>query len=274
MAIIQADYFSHVLMRRVPFIAILPTDRVQENGTYEAMPERGYQTLYLIHGITDDCSDWITGTRIKIWAMERNLAVIMPSGENSFYVSSPVTGRDYGEFVGRELVEQTRRMFPLSHRREDTFLGGQSMGGFGALRNGLQYHDTFGSIIALSSALHLYEPGYDHHTDPFGSYQVFGNREETAVTDMNPRVVAKALADERDQGLTNNIPRIYMDCGRQDELHAANMTYLAYLRELGFEVTYQDVDGVHGWAYWDQRMPLALEWLPLEERGQFVGQNN
>ena len=44
---------------------------------------------------------------------------------------------------------------PLSHKRVDTFIGGLSMGGFGALRNGLKYSDTFGSIISLSGALHI-----------------------------------------------------------------------------------------------------------------------
>lgn len=112
MAIIEADFFSKVLMRRVPFIAVLPTDRVIQ-GKYEELPPNGYKTMYLIHGITDDDTDWLTGTRIKFWATERNMAVIMPSGDNSFYINTP-SGSDYGEYIGRELVEQTRRMFPLS----------------------------------------------------------------------------------------------------------------------------------------------------------------
>lgn len=44
---------------------------------------------------------------------------------------------------------------PLSHKRVDTFIGGLSMGGFGALRNGLKYSDTFGSIVSLSGTLHI-----------------------------------------------------------------------------------------------------------------------
>jgi hypothetical protein len=39
----------------------------------------------------------------------------MPSGENMFYVDNKITQKFYGEFVGKELVEMTRQIFPLSH---------------------------------------------------------------------------------------------------------------------------------------------------------------
>ena len=38
-----------------------------------------------------------------------------------------------------------------------TMLAGLSMGGFGALRNALQYPQIFGYVAALSSALNIYE---------------------------------------------------------------------------------------------------------------------
>lgn len=36
-------------------------------------------------------------------------------------------------FVGDELIETIRKMFPLSAERKDTFIGGLSIGGFGTL---------------------------------------------------------------------------------------------------------------------------------------------
>lgn len=273
MAIIQADFFSKVLMRRVPIMAVLPTDRVVQDE-YEEIPPKGYKTMYLLHGITDNDTDWLTGTRIKLWATERNMAVIMPSGDNSFYIDTP-SGSDYGEYIGRELVEQTRRMFPLSRIREDTFLAGQSMGGFGAIRNGLKYHNTFGSIIALSAALHIFEPGYNHSAqDSPKTLGPFGDINKASVSDKNPRVLVQELVRKRKEDPSTLIPRIYMDCGRQDFLHAANMTFLQYLKENDMDVTYQDDNGIHGWDYWDKRMPYALDWLPIEGKSEFVGKNN
>ncbi len=65
--------------------------------------------------------DWVNGTRIQRFAEMNDLVVVMPSGENSFYVDMPNGSDNYGDFIGRELVELTRKIFPLSHKREDTF---------------------------------------------------------------------------------------------------------------------------------------------------------
>lgn len=48
----------------------------------------------------------------------------MPSGENRFYLDDEKSGELYGEFIGKELVEFTRKLFPLSDKREDTFIAG------------------------------------------------------------------------------------------------------------------------------------------------------
>ena len=102
-----------------------------------------YKTLYLLHGLLGNYTDWVTRTRIQEWAEAKNLVVVMPSGDNSFYVDQEVKNNDFGIFIGTELIEVTRKMFHLSNRRDDTFIAGLSMGGFGALRNGLKYYSKF-----------------------------------------------------------------------------------------------------------------------------------
>ena len=137
MALIQVNFMSKSLMRMVPIQVILPVDKFfGEEGT-EA-EEKPFKTLYLLHGIFGNYTDWVSGTRIQRWADEKNLAVVMPSGDNAFYVDQPASANMYGEFIGKELVEITRKMFPLSRKREDTFIGGLSMGGYGAIHNGLK----------------------------------------------------------------------------------------------------------------------------------------
>ena len=117
-------------------------------------PERPpFKTLYLLHGITGNHADWISESRIRSWAAARNLAVVMPSGYNAFYLDQPESHNFYGRFVGQELINVTRRILPLSTQREDTFIGGISMGAYGALRAGFKYCETFGSVISLSSAM-------------------------------------------------------------------------------------------------------------------------
>ncbi|MBQ1641096.1 MAG: acetylesterase, partial [Lachnospiraceae bacterium] len=144
MALIQVNYLSKALFRTVPLNVILPVDRFDaDTDRYLNGPERKYKTLYLLHGLLGNYTDWVSQTRIQKWAEEKNLAVVMPSGDNAFYFNSRTPWNDYGTFIGQELVEITRRMFPLSDKREDTYIAGLSMGGFGALRNGIVYSDTF-----------------------------------------------------------------------------------------------------------------------------------
>lgn len=123
MAFIQMNFFSQSLMRQVPVNIILPMDKLPAPGV-PVREEKPYKTLYLLHGIFGNYTDWVNGTRIQRYAEEHDLVVVMPSGDNSFYVDQPKSNNLYGEFVGRELVEFTRKMFPLSHKREDTFIGG------------------------------------------------------------------------------------------------------------------------------------------------------
>ena len=115
MALLQVNFISKSLMRTVPIQVILPVDRI----TLPGMPEREektYKTLYLLHGVFGNYTDWVSGTSIQRWAEERNLAVVMPSGDNMFYVDQEEAHNYYGEFIGRELVEITRKMFPLSKK--------------------------------------------------------------------------------------------------------------------------------------------------------------
>lgn len=126
MALLQCTFFSQALMRTVPIQVVLPTDKAL--GPNAPAPKGPFPTLYLLHGIFGDQTDWVCGTRIQAWATERNLAVVMPAGENSFYVDNKKASALYGTFIGKELVDFTRRTFPLSTKREETFIGGLSMG--------------------------------------------------------------------------------------------------------------------------------------------------
>ena len=113
MALIQVNYLSECLMRTVPVNVILPVDKL----TFPGMPkreEKPYKTLYLLHGIFGNYTDWVSGTKIQRWAEEKDLAVVMPSGDNMFYVNQEESHNFYGEFIGKELVDMTRKMFPLS----------------------------------------------------------------------------------------------------------------------------------------------------------------
>ena len=264
MALIQVNFVSRSLLRTVPIQVILPVDKFSM-ATGKLREEKPLKTLYLLHGLLGNYTDWVTGTRIQRWAEERDLAVVMPSGDNSFYLDQEQKGDFYGRFIGEELVEMTRRMFPLSRKREDTFIAGLSMGGFGAIRNGLKYHETFGYIAGLSSAVHILENlnNKDKVRNVAFEESCFGPLEEAAKTDKNPRVLVEQLVKEKVE-----LPHIYLACGTEDGLIGVNRDYRDMFRENGFDLTYYEGPGTHSWDFWDQEIKKVLDWLPLDDFSQ------
>ena len=274
MALIQMNFLSKELMRTVPVNVIVPADKI----TFPGMPvreDKPYKTLYLLHGIFGNYTDWVNGTRIQRFAEENDLVVVMPSGDNAFYVDQPAAMNNYGEFIGRELVEITRKIFPLSRKREDTYIGGLSMGGYGAMRNGLKYHETFGAIVALSSALIV--EGLPNRTNDTPNpierrdyaEAMFGNLDEVLTSDKNPKYLVEQLKKENAQ-----FPAIYMACGQDDFLLGANKDFARFLEDNGVEATFEIGPGSHEWDFWDTYIKKAMDWLPLERSGAGINSGN
>lgn len=274
MALIQMNFFSRTLMRQVPVTVVLPVDKLPMPGVPER-EEKPYKTLYLLHGIFGNCTDWMVGSRIQRFAEENELVVVMPSGDNAFYLDQPVTHNFYGEFIGKELVEITRKMFPLSRKREDTFIGGLSMGGYGAMRNGLKYHETFGCIVSLSGALFIDTlpqrtndvPVFFERRDYAES--IFGDLDEVVESDKNPKYLVKQILA---QG--GKVPEMYIACGDDDHLLEANKDFVKFLEEQKVEHTFVTGPGAHEWDFWDTYIKKAIEWLPTEKKSMGINSGN
>ena len=275
MAFATFNFFSKSLMRTVPINVVIPTDKIVFPGM--PVPEKKpFKTLYLLHGILGNYTDWVNGTRIQALANDNNLCVVMPSGENKFYCDSEISGDRYGKFIAEDLVEFTRDTLPLSRKREDTFIGGLSMGGFGSIFNGLRHPETFGCITALSSALikekilsASNEPGHDFFTRR--QYEtLFGvdKIEDYAGSENDYEALADKLKN------ADNKPKIYMACGTEDSLFDANVAFKDKLIEDGFDVTWEKGPGVHNWVFWDAYIEKAINWLPLGETIKGVSSEN
>lgn len=280
MARISIDYFSSSLMRTTTIEAILPVDNAGDayaaDSEFRRDPELGdktpelspyprrqapFKTLYLLHGITGNQANLISESQIQSWAEERDIAVVMPSGYNAFYLDQPDTHNFYGRFVGQELVAATRRMFPLSERREDTFIGGISMGGYGALRGGLKYCETFGAVVAISSAMIVDRFEQVIADEPFFLTRsflesTFGDLDHVVGSDKDPaRLAADLVYCDRPR------PRVLMAIGDQDPFAEPNRQLARRLRDTGLDVTYREEPGGHDWELWNAVLPHALDWL-------------
>lgn len=274
MALVQVNFISKMLSRTVTFNAIIPLDKISfwEEEVVEAKP---LKTLYLLHGAFGNYTDYLSGTRIQRWAEEHNLAVIMPSGENQFYVDKPSRGENYGAYVADELVEFTRKMFPLSHKKEDTFIAGLSMGGYGALINGLKYHETFSHIGAFSPGLMIDDiasrsellsvTGWslDFYENAFGGIDTIKN------SDKDYYYLIDQLIENKKE-----IPKIYLPIGTDDFLLESVRGFKSFVDKREVPLTYIEDDGGYEWDFWDKYVKNFLEWLPLEEKGNYLNSGN
>ena len=276
MALIRMDLFSRCLMRTVPLTAVVPVDNVRYEGEPERDPDKPYKMLILLNGIYGNNIDWVCAGDVYMMAQERNLVVIMPAGENGFYVDHCSDGQAYGRFIGEELPERMRRMFPVSHRREDTFICGLSMGGYGALRNGLHYGDTFGYAAGLSSAVLpeiLPEAGTEDPVDYTRSTRyfesIFGDLERICEgTNSIEWLYEKRVREERP------IPKLYMAVGTEDFLLKANRRLKDFFGGCGADLTYEEGPGGHDFVFWNTYLRRVFEWLPLENGTSGIGSGN
>ena len=125
MALLRVDFYSNYLKRNVILTAVVPVDKM--DGEKRAKRRQGpYRTVYLLRGLFGQDVDWIDKTHVVETAEARDVAVIMPSGEDGLYLNKPEINEWHGKFISEELVEVTRRLFPLSRKREDTALAGIS----------------------------------------------------------------------------------------------------------------------------------------------------
>ncbi|MDY6104172.1 MAG: alpha/beta hydrolase-fold protein [Acetatifactor sp.] len=263
MAVAHIEYFSAALWRPINIKAIIPTDAATEGNKHF---ERPAKLFILLHGYAGASGDWLYSSKINEYAAKYNLCVILPSGENSFYLDGEATGRKYARFVGQELPDFAKRSFGLKCEREDIFIGGLSMGGYGALHTALAYPETFGAAIGLSSALihgavEQMEPGTDNGVANYEYYELmFGKKGSSDERAGNLEAIVRKLKAEKKQ-----FPRIYMACGTEDFLYERNKAFEAFLSEEQVEHTFMQSPGVHDFVFWNQYLEPSIRWFLKEE---------
>jgi len=259
MALASIDFFSNCLQRCVTFKAVIPIDaNRKDNPNYN----RTMKTLVLLHGYSAMCPDWIWNSQVIEISNRYNICVILPSGENSFYLDGKETGRQYATFIGEELISFVRKTFRLSKRREDTYIGGFSMGGFGAIHLGLKFNHTFSKLFALSSALIMHEiknmkPGSNNGVANYEYFKLmFGELDKLEESENNPEVLVKKMMKQKE-----DMPEIYMACGTEDFLLQENRSFAQFLQEQKVNLVYEESEGKHSYDFWNPQLEAAVKWL-------------
>lgn len=256
MALITCDFFSDSLEVGTTMTVVLPQVTEAQIGVSgdAGDPTQGFPVLYLLHGLSDDHSAWVRYTSVERYAAARGLAVVMPAVHRSFYADE-AHGHRYWTFVSQELPRVVESFFRVSTRREDTFVAGLSMGGYGALKLALTHPDRFAAAASLSGAVDVRSMAERLEREEIVR-RVFDN--DVRLTDDLYDLLAAADPD--------TLPPLYISCGTEEErLMGANTRLVEQAEARGLDVTSDFRPGVHEWGLWDDVIQDVIAWLPLEK---------
>lgn len=229
MAIATVQFMSQALWRMVTYTALLPEG--------EAIGAGPFPVLYQLHGGNEDHTAWLHQAALARRVRDLPLIVVLPAGAQSRWANGGAPFENYEDFLVHELSAHIRRTF---HATTDGWaIGGNSMGGFGAVRLGLKYPGQFVSICAHSGVYpragalpeHWHWPGVADDLDCY------------------------ALVERLDR---DTVPCLALDCGVDDHLLASNRQFHAFLEARQIPHTYREYPGGHNWDYWSVHLDDAL----------------
>ncbi|MCT2178759.1 esterase family protein [Brachybacterium muris] len=228
-----------------------PGGRDGDGGASDGVP-----VLYLLHGLSGDCTSWERRTSIERYADEKGIAVVMPEVRRSFYTDEAV-GEKYWTWVADELPQLIARTFRVSTAREDTFVAGLSMGGFGAFKLALNRPGQFAAAASLSGVMDLVGLDLSEHAGSMAR-RIWDGRDIAGTADD---LLGLLRAAEPGQ-----IPPLFLDCGTEDSLVDGNRKFIALAGERGHDLTSRLRPGAHTWEFWDEGIRDVLDWLPIRGR--------
>ena len=261
MAFMECHFHSDVLGMASSMNVILPQSSVTQIGMESSVSKGEFPCLYLLHGLSDDHTIWMRRTSIERHVAGLGLAVVMPNVHRSFYTNM-VKGYRYWDFVTQELPEVVQSMFRISGRREDRFVAGLSMGGYGAFKMALGRSDLFAAGASLSGALDMVYRAKQDENGGFGEERrfVFGEAGTIAGSENDLYVLAKRAVSSG-----GKLPFLYQWCGTEDFLYEDNCRFARHCRQVGLEVMVEEGAGDHTWKHWDRQIVRFLDLLA--ERG-------
>lgn len=238
---------------------ILPTDGVTENT----------KVLYLLHGMSGGCHDWLANSTIARLAIDYGIAVVMPNAHNSFYADM-VYGENFYTYLTVELMDFVQRTFGLSKKRENNLIAGLSMGGYGAFKIAFNNPHRFYGAGSFSGVLNLVkmpnllsgdELQDQAHVKLFTS--IFGP--DFNVEGTNSDLFHLIKENKKVEGYGIGDLDLYQYCGTSDFLYYFNEEFRQLAKEKNLKLTYTSDEQGHAWSAWNQEIAGFLKHIFANE---------
>jgi enterochelin esterase-like enzyme len=272
-----------------------------------------YPVLYLLHGYTGDERGWMNPGYVglpdlldKLIAQHAigPMLVVMPNSFNrfggSFYANSELSG-DWEDFIVRDLVAYIDAHYRTLAATASRGIAGHSMGGYGALRIGMEHPEVFVAAYGMSPCCAVWNASEDRddvvkaqkaknlqevvdggmgpqselalaaafspnlHNPPFGVDWPFDAKGQPV-----PAVVARWKANvltEIAAKYAAGIPRLHalgFDVGRQDGLLPSLRQLNQEMTKLGIAHQYSEYDGNHSNRIRERMEKMVLPMMAKE----------
>ncbi len=150
-------------------------------GSYDASKDRKYPVFVYLHGLGGQETDWTQLAHLDdaANAMGLDAIVVMPDGDDSFYLDSPTPadydacmkdgtglffrGRDrgatcvrannYETYIAKDLIAWVDKTYRTKATRTSRGIAGLSMGGYGALMLAMRHSDEFAVAASHSGVV-------------------------------------------------------------------------------------------------------------------------
>ena len=231
--------------------------------------DRLYPVVYLLHGLTDDYTAWVTRGNMQTVVDELigtgeacEMVIVMPNAggpdlqnDHNGYFNMP--GWPYEDFFFQEFIPAVETRYRIVGDKAHRAVMGLSMGGGGSTVYAQRHPDFFSSCYAMSAWLDNKNDevaGSEKQKDCF--YQVCQAVREHSALDFIDNADEETLAQLR-------TVKWFIDCGDDDFLLDVNLALYQKMRNRHVKSELRVRNGVHNWEYWH----LALRWaLPFASR--------
>jgi len=248
---------EHLNGTEVKFNIIVPSD-------YTSSDKR-FPVLYLLHGYTGHYSDWCEKTGIVDYAKSYEEIIVMPEGENGWYVNNYTNPKmQWEDYIIEDLIPYVDAHYRTIASRGGRAIAGLSMGGYGAMFLGLKHHEMFAAVASLSGVVAsanmarwdkpVTKNKQTIKENPSVRKAIsddFGPARNPARKDEDPFLLIRKLAPE-------NCPQLYLAIGWGDNLLSENREFVALLAKLKMPYRYAEVPGKHEWLVWNEEIQRVL----------------
>ncbi len=261
------SFESFSVARTLKYAVMLPS-------SYEKSTAR-FPVLYLLHGHTGDYRSWISYAQLPLSTPDQICAiVVLVDGGNSFYTnwygargSRP---QNWEDMIVKDLIPHVDQRFRTQAARNGRFIGGLSMGGYGATTIALKHPSLFSFAFSSAGALQFAQ----HAEKEIRLGKPDWNQPELWSNEERPGVDVKEFSTQQERTPRGSVfltaaqagsadpfrllamttpaeaPFLHLDAGSADSLAPETIAFVQQLREKGFAYSYVELTGAHEVPYW------------------------